>query len=46
MGLLPENELEFFSKHEPIVLKFTKDGNGNVTQLLVGGRDPWTKVQE
>jgi hypothetical protein len=46
MSLVPENELEFFSKHQPLSLRFTKDGNGNVTQMLVSGRDPWMKVQE
>ncbi|CAA9314055.1 MAG: hypothetical protein AVDCRST_MAG56-6510 [uncultured Cytophagales bacterium] len=46
MGLVPENELEFFSKHHPFVLKFTKDGNGNVTQAQFSDRDVWTKVRE
>ncbi len=46
MKLVPENELEFFSKSQPLSLRFTKDGNGNVTQMLVSGRDVWTKVPE
>ena len=45
-GLVPENELEFFSKHEPTSLKFTKDANGNVTQVQFADRDVWTKVRE
>jgi hypothetical protein len=46
MKLVPENELEFFSKSQSLSLKFTKDGNGNVTQMLVSDRDVWTKVPE
>jgi hypothetical protein len=44
-SLVPKNELEFFSKHQPVLLKFTEDEKGNMTQMLASDCDPWTKAR-
>jgi CubicO group peptidase (beta-lactamase class C family) len=44
--ILPQSELEFFSRDHGYPAKFFKDKNGLVTQVLVFGRDMWDKVKE
>ncbi|TDW96983.1 hypothetical protein [Dinghuibacter silviterrae] len=43
---VPETELAFFSRQIPqFNLSFTKDPQGNITELLAFGRDRWIKTQ-
>jgi len=46
ISFVPESELEFFCKDQPFPLKFIKDKNGNVIQMLAFDRDLWEKVKE
>ena len=41
---VPESELSFFSKAIPLFsLDFSKDKDGNITQVLAFKRDVWIK---
>ena len=40
------SEVDFYCKERQFPLKFTKDKNGNVTQVLAFKRDLWKKVKE
>jgi CubicO group peptidase (beta-lactamase class C family) len=44
--ILPQSELEFFSREHGYPAKFFKDKRGVVTQVLVFNRDMWDKVTE
>ena len=46
ISFVPESELEFFCKDKPFPLKFIKDKNGNVIQMLAFDKDLWEKVKE
>ena len=46
INFVPESELEFFCKDKPFPLKFIKDKNGNVIQMLAFDKDLWEKVKE
>jgi CubicO group peptidase (beta-lactamase class C family) len=47
MILVPESELEFFDKNNQTqAVKFIKDKNGSVTQILAFGRDLLDKIKE
>jgi len=39
----PESEVDFFCKEFPFPLKFTKDKNGAVTEVLAFNRDVWER---
>ena len=39
----PVSELEFFNEDQTFPVKFIKDKDGNVTQLIAFNRDVWTK---
>jgi CubicO group peptidase (beta-lactamase class C family) len=39
----PESDVDFFCKDFPFPLKFTKDKNGTVTEVLAFNRDVWVK---
>ncbi len=41
-----ESEVEFFCKDFPFPLKFTKNAQGESTQVLAFGRDVWLKMKE
>ena len=44
---VPEAPMDFFSKTAPLfTLHFTKDKDGNITQLLAFGRDTWVRVKQ
>lgn len=42
----PESELDFFCMNFPFTLKFSKNGAGEVTQVLAFDRDVWKKVKD
>ena len=42
----PVSELEFFNQEKSFPLKFTKDKNGAITQVLAFNRDLWNRVKE
>jgi hypothetical protein len=46
INFVPESELEFFCKDRNFPLKFTKDKDGNVIQMLAFNKDLWEKVKE
>ena len=46
ISFVPESNLEFFCKEKPFPLKFTRDKNGEITQLLAFNKDLWEKVKE
>ena len=46
ISFVSESELEFFCKNKPFPLKFIKDKNGNVIQMLAFDKDSWEKVKE
>jgi hypothetical protein len=41
----PESPLDFYCKERSFPLKFIKDKNGNVTQVLAFNRDVWIKTK-
>jgi hypothetical protein len=43
INFVPKSNLEFFSKELSFPLKFIKDDNGNVIQVLAFNRDLWQK---
>lgn len=43
---VPKSDLEFFCKEQSFPLKFIKDKNGQVIQMLAFNRDLWEKVNE
>ena len=43
---VPKSDLEFFCKEQSFPLKFIKDKNGQVIQMLAFNRDLWEKVKE
>jgi uncharacterized protein YjhX (UPF0386 family) len=43
INFVPKSNVEFFCKEQPFPLKFTKDANGNVIQVLAFNRDLWQK---
>lgn len=47
VAFVPEAPMDFFSKAVPLfTLHFTKDKDGNITQLLAFGRDTWIRVKQ
>lgn len=42
--IVPKSALEFYSKKQEFPAKFSKDGSGNVTQVVVFNKDTWKKV--
>jgi hypothetical protein len=40
----PKSELEFFCKDFPFPLKFSKNDQGKITQVLAFGRDVWIRM--
>ena len=42
--IVPKSALEFYSKKLEFPAKFSKDGSGKVTQVVVFGKDTWKKV--
>ena len=42
--IVPKSALEFYSKKEEFPARFSKDGSGKVTQVVVFNRDTWKKV--
>jgi hypothetical protein len=46
INFVPESELEFFSKDQIFPLKFIKDNDGNIIQVLAFNRDLWERVKE
>jgi len=45
INFVPKSDVEFFCKEQRFPLKFTKDGAGNVTQVLAFNRDLWQRVK-
>jgi len=45
INFVPKSEVEFFCKEQSFPLKFIKDNNGNVTQVLAFNRDLWNRVK-
>lgn len=43
---VPESELDFYCREGDSPIKFTKDKNGNATQVLCFNRDLWSGVRE
>lgn len=43
---VPESELDFYCREANFPIKFTKDKNGNATQVLCFNRDLWSRVRE
>ena len=43
---VPESDLEFFCKDQSFPLKFIKDKNGNIIQMLAFNRDLWERMKE
>ena len=43
---VPESDLEFFCKEQSFPLKFIKDKNGNIIQMLAFNRDLWERMKE
>ena len=41
----PESSLDFYCGEKSFPLKFTKDANGKITQVLAFNRDVWIKVK-
>jgi CubicO group peptidase (beta-lactamase class C family) len=41
----PESDLDFFCIEEPFPLKFTRDKDGAITQVLAFERDSWDKLK-
>lgn len=41
-----QSDVDFYCKEAQFPLKFTKDKNGNATQVLAFNRDLWNKVKE
>jgi len=41
----PESDLEFFCQDAPFPLRFTRDKDGTVTQVLAFNRDLWNRVR-
>jgi len=46
INFVPESELDFFCKDQSFPLKFIKDKNGSIIQMLAFNRDLWEKVKE
>ena len=46
ISFLAESDLAFFNQNFPFTLKFTKETNGTVTQVLAFDRDLWKRVKE
>ena len=46
INFVPESALDFFCKDQPFPLKFTKDKNGNVIQMLAFNKDLWERLKE
>jgi len=45
INFVPKSNAEFFCKEQPFPLKFIKDGNGNVIQVLAFNKDLWQRVK-
>jgi len=45
ISFVPESDMEFFCEDFPFPLKFSKDANGKVVQVLAFNRDLWNRVQ-
>jgi hypothetical protein len=45
INFVPESDLEFFCKEQSFPLKFIKDNNGNVVQVLAFNKDLWERVR-
>ena len=46
INFVPKSNVEFFCKEQSFPLKFIKDDNGNVIQVLAFNRDLWQKVKQ
>ena len=46
INFVPESDLEFFCKEQSFPLKFIKDKNGNIIQMLAFNRDLWERIKE
>ena len=46
INFVPKSKVEFFCKKQSFPLKFIKDSNGNVIQVLAFNRDVWQRVKE
>lgn len=46
INFVPESDLEFFCKDQPFPLKFIKDKNGNIIQMLAFNKDLWERMTE
>src|SRR6478735_3066432 len=44
INFVPKSNAEFFCKEQPFPLKFIKDDNGNVIQVLAFNKDLWQRV--
>jgi hypothetical protein len=45
INFVPKSNIEFFCKEQSFPLKFIKDNNGNVIQVLAFNKDLWQKVK-
>ena len=45
ISFTPESPLDFYCKDKSFPLKFSKDKNGNVTQVLAFNRDVWIRIK-
>src|SRR5437773_3202893 len=46
IAFVQKSELEFFNEEESFPLKFSKDQNGAITQVLAFKRDLWNKTDD
>jgi len=46
ISFLPTSETSFYSKEKAFPLEFTKDANGNVTQVLAFHKDLWKRLAD
>ena len=46
INFVPKSDVEFFCKEQRFPLKFIKDNQGNVIQVLAFNRDLWQKVKQ
>ena len=46
INFVPKSNVEFFCKEQSFPLKFIKDDNGNVIQVLAFNRDLWQRVKQ
>ena len=46
INFVSESDLEFFCKDQSFPLKFIKDKNGNIIQMLAFNKDLWERIKE